>query len=61
MTQFVGLDVAQQKTSVCVVDECGARLWEGSVRTLPDTLVAAIREHSSDQVRVGMETGPLTA
>jgi transposase len=59
MTQFVGLDVAQKQTSVCVVDDRGARAWEGSVRTTPTALAAAIREHGGDVARVGMETGPL--
>ncbi len=27
MTRFVGLDVSQKLTAVCVVDETGRRLW----------------------------------
>jgi hypothetical protein len=30
MKQYVGLDVSQKETSVCVVDEVGQVLFEGS-------------------------------
>jgi transposase len=59
MTQFVGLDVAQAKTSVCFIDDSGARLWEGVVPTDPEALAKVISEHGSGHIRVGMETGPL--
>jgi len=29
MTRFVGLDVSQKLTAICVVDEAGRRLWRG--------------------------------
>jgi hypothetical protein len=29
MAQFVGLDVSQKLTSICVVDDAGRRLWRG--------------------------------
>lgn len=29
MKQYVGLDVSQQETSVCVVDEAGRTVYEG--------------------------------
>ena len=29
MTRFVGLDVSQKLTAICVVDEAGCRLWRG--------------------------------
>jgi transposase len=59
MKQFVGLDVAQRQTSVCVIDDHGGRVWEGSVRTSPVVLATAIHEHAGEDARVGMETGPL--
>ena len=34
MAQFVGLDVSQKLTAICVVDNTGRRLWRASVRWL---------------------------
>jgi hypothetical protein len=31
MARFVGWDVSQKLTSICVVDDAGRRLWRGSV------------------------------
>jgi Bacterial regulatory helix-turn-helix protein, lysR family len=31
MSRFVGLDVSQKLTSICVIDETGRRLWRGSM------------------------------
>lgn len=31
MTHYVGLDVSQRATAICVVDESGCRLWRGAV------------------------------
>jgi transposase len=33
MKHFVGLGVSMKETAVCVVDEAGQRIWEGSVRS----------------------------
>jgi predicted NBD/HSP70 family sugar kinase len=38
MGQFVGLDVSVKETSVCVIDETGAVLHEGKVRSTPTRL-----------------------
>ncbi len=35
MTRFVGLDVSQKLTAICVVDEIGCRLWRGQCATDP--------------------------
>ncbi len=35
MTRFVGLDVSQKLTTVCVVDETGRRVWRGQCATDP--------------------------
>ena len=29
MTRFVGLDVSQKITAICIVDNAGRRLWRG--------------------------------
>ena len=35
MTRFVGFDVSQKLTAICVVDETGRRLWRGQCVTDP--------------------------
>jgi hypothetical protein len=35
MPHYVGLDVSQKTTSICVVDERGRRLWRGVCVTDP--------------------------
>jgi transposase len=58
MQLFVGMDVSQRLTHLCVVDAAGKRIWRGKCAT--DPLLLAIREHASAEARVGIETGPLT-
>ncbi|WP_313138321.1 IS110 family transposase [Paracoccus jeotgali] len=58
MKHFVGLDVSMKETAVCVVDEAGQRVWEGSVPSSADAIAGIIREKAPDLERVGMETGP---
>jgi hypothetical protein len=38
MPHYVGLDVSQKTTSICVVDEQGHRLWRGVCDTHPDPI-----------------------
>ncbi len=56
-THYVGLDVSQELTSVCVVDEQGAVVWRGKCPSDPDSIAASIRRHAPNVVRVGLETG----
>lgn len=59
MDQYVGLDVSQKETAICVIDDAGARLWEGTCRTSPDTIADILKKRAPRATRVGMETGPL--
>jgi transposase len=59
MTLYVGLDVSQKETEICVVDGDGRRTWRGKCFSDPECIATALREHAPDAVRVGMETGPL--
>ena len=43
MTQYVGLDVADEETSVCVVDQEGAVLVETKIASEPAAIAAFIR------------------
>ena len=60
MSYFVGLDVSQRTTAVCVVDETGRRIWRGVCVTSPEVIERTIRECAGDEACLGLETGPLT-
>lgn len=59
MEQFVGLDVSQQSTSVCVINGQGERVWEGSCLSTPAAISAVLRAKAPRAKRIGLETGPL--
>ena len=60
MTRFVGLDVSQKLTAICVVDETGRRLWRGQCATDPAGIERMVRGHAGQDASVGIETGPMT-
>jgi transposase len=60
MTLFVGLDVSQKMTAICVVEESGRRLWRGQCPTEPEQIERAVRGHAGKDAHVGLETGPMT-
>jgi len=60
MTRFVGLDVSQKLTAICVVDDTGRRLWRGQCPTDPEKIERAVRQYAGDEAAVGVETGPMT-
>ena len=60
MTHYVGLDVSQKLTAICVVDDTGRRVWRGQCTSDPDQIERAVRRHGGDQARIGIETGPMT-
>lgn len=60
MEQFVGLDVSQQLTHVCVVDREGAIIWRGTCLSTPKDIANTIRSKAPHVVRIGLETGPLS-
>jgi transposase len=60
MTRFVGLDVSQKMTSICIVDETGRRLWRGQCATAPDQIERTVKVHAGEDARIGVETGPMT-
>jgi transposase len=43
MTRYVGLDISQKLTSICIVDESGRRLWRGQCATDPASIKRAVR------------------
>jgi transposase len=60
MARFVGLDVSQKRTAICIVDEAGRRVWRGQCATDPEQIERAVRGQAGDGARVGVETGPMT-
>lgn len=58
MKHYAGLDVSQQTTSICIVDEDGAIVAERKVATCPEAISAALAPFTL--TRAGLETGPLS-
>jgi len=59
MTRYAALDVSQEMTAACVVDETGRVTAEGKIATCPEAIGTWLARHAPDLVRVGLETGPL--
>lgn len=60
MEVYVGLDISQSMTHLCVVDIKGQRIWEGKCRTSPDDIAKTIREKAPTAALIGMEAGALS-
>ena len=58
--RFVGLDVSQRSTSVCILDASGHRVWRDKCATDPVAIEEVMRARADGPARVGLETGPLT-
>jgi transposase len=58
---YVGLDVSQKETSICVVDEAGTMVFEGKARSEPGALTAMIRKRAPFAERIGFETGAMAS
>jgi hypothetical protein len=59
MKQYVGLDVSQAETAVCVIDETGQRCWQGTCRSTPEAIGRLLRQRAPEATTIAMETGPL--
>ena len=60
MTHFVGLDVSQRMTAICVVDKDGRRMWRGQCASAPEDICVALRSYASADAKIGIETGAMT-
>lgn len=59
MNAYVGLDVSQKNTAICIVDQNGTKLCQSMVRTCPLTICEFLVTGGFDKAKIGMETGPL--
>jgi transposase len=60
MTKYVGLDVSQRTTALCIVDGEGHRIWRGECTSSPDQIVHTVLQQAGAGASIGIETGPMT-
>jgi transposase len=58
---YVGLDVSDKSTHLCVVDGSGAIMWSGACATDPEVVAKTLKVRARGVQRVILETGPLSA
>ena len=58
MSEYVGLDVSLEETSVCVLDAAGAIVFEGKVASDPVSILRVLKQRAPKALKVGLETGP---
>lgn len=65
---FVGLDVSQKSTAICVIDNDGKIVHEGAARSRPDDIFGWIRNRmlvndtiDISDIRIGLEAGSISA
>lgn len=61
MKHYVGLDVSQKETSICILDEEGRTMFEGTVCSEPGALARLIRRRAPNAERIGFETGAMAS
>ena len=49
MEHFVGLDVSLKLTAICIVDQAGKIVREGTVASNPEAIAAFVRSHAADR------------
>lgn len=59
MPCFAALDVSQETTAICVVNEVGGIVAERKVATCPEAIADYLATNAPDLERLGLETGPL--
>jgi transposase len=59
MKHYVGLDVSQEETHICIIDENKKQIWQRKCLSTPEAIGALIQKHSPDAARIGLESGNL--
>jgi transposase len=60
MILYAALDVALEKTALCIIDRDGAFVLEANVATDPDALADRLAPFRATIARLGLEAGPLS-
>jgi transposase len=60
MERYVGMDVSLKETSICVVNDKGKIVSEGTVISEPSAIAAFIEDKAKGAKCIGLETGPTT-
>ena len=60
MKHYIGLDVSMKQTSICIIDEKGAIIFEKDVSTDPQIIYDVIVETGLDIQLAGLESGSLS-
>ena len=60
MEHYVGMDVSLKETSICVIDDNGEIMCEGTVVSEPEAIAKFIKVKAEGAKRIGLETGPTT-
>jgi transposase len=55
---YVGLDVSLKLTAICIVDQTGKIIREGTVASQPQLIAAFVKSHAPHVARIGLEAGP---
>lgn len=61
MKVYVGLDVSQATTAICIIRENGESVWEGSSMTEPSAIAEALTRYAPLLERAVLESGQLSA
>ena len=61
MKQYVGLDLLQRETAICVVDETGKPVFEGRSKSDPGALAALLAKKAPSAERIGLTRAPCRA
>jgi transposase len=56
MQHFVGLDVSQEMTHLCVIGNDGKVVWQGRCLSTSEDIAGTIRSKASEIVRIGLES-----
>ena len=57
--RYVGIDVAQEQCALCIVDDAGTILFEGTCATDPDEIVRTINAEVSEVEKIVHEFRPI--
>lgn len=60
MPLYVGLDVSQETSAICAVDDRGERRWRGVCAKAPTAIASRVVRHAGADARAGGETPAMT-